>query len=851
MFKDRTLIVLVLIALLVLPVPSIRAQDGGLPDEEQALLNQAVDGLVTANGYTSFESTADLHWAQVWTAITGGNAVQGNQFDFLRHEQTRTTAAPVVNIDQIVTADQTTTTLNQPSQHYVLESEVRLVDGTTYVKATYTDADAGAPEVPDGWYQINGVNDIETWPGLSYLINPGAYLNPNADVLSRLFGLSTGSVPDILAQYVTGARRGTDTLDDGTPVTVITLTVSRDGAMALQTLGLDLTQPVMKMIFDGITTDPLTLDVLLDESGQLVGLDYTLAVDLHGLDASWMANVPADLTLDITLNQTFSMRLTNINGALERVAAPQLSGPAVPAAYSAPQAGQAFWWNDRTFYEIFVRSFYDSNGDGIGDLRGVIEKLDYLNDGDPTTTTDLGVTGLWLMPIMESPSYHGYDVVDYFTVEQDYGTNQDFKDLMAAAHERGMVVIVDMVLNHTSTENPWFEASSAGDPQYADWYVWSETDLGTRSSSGGQTWYPAHGRYYYALFWSGMPDLNYNTPAVTEEVDQISKFWLDDMGADGFRLDAIRHLYEDFDAQPPVLQNAPATLQWLTSYHEFVKSLNPDALMVGEVWDSSANIAPYVGDKIDIAFEFDFAAAIIAAAQSGNADNLLRVQSTVLKTYPFEQYATFLTNHDQNRVMSQFVGNTGTAKVAASILLTNPGVPFIYYGEEIGMQGTKPDERIRTPMQWDDSKPAGGFSAVTPWEGMAIGYNRATVAGETDDPDSLLNHYRTLIHLRDEHPALRTGSIQLVTSTNKGVYSFLRYGEDETLLIVINLSKKKPVTDYALSAAEGLLGGVTQADLLFGDGTLSAPAITESGGFTDYVPLAELPPQSTYVIRLY
>ena len=147
---------------------------------------------------------------------------------------------------------------------------------------------------------------------------------------------------------------------------------------------------------------------------------------------------------------------------------------ALPAFAAPAPVGDLPWWNDRVFYEVFVRSFYDSDGDGIGDLRGLIEKLDYLNDGDPATTDDLGVTGLWLMPIAQSPSYHGYDVTDYYTIEEDYGTNQDFLDLMDAAHARGMVVIVDLVLNHTSSEHPWFVASRAGDPEYADWYIWSD-----------------------------------------------------------------------------------------------------------------------------------------------------------------------------------------------------------------------------------------------------------------------------------------------------------------------------------------------------------------------------------------
>lgn len=206
------------------------------------------------------------------------------------------------------------------------------------------------------------------------------------------------------------------------------------------------------------------------------------------------------------------------------------------------------WWNNRVFYEVFVRSFYDSDGDGIGDLQGVIQKLDYLQE--------LGVTGLWLMPVAQSPSYHGYDVMDYYAIEQDYGTNEDFLALMEAAHERDMVVIVDLVMNHTSNQHPWFIASAEGDPDYADFYIWEEQPGRYTSPWGSNVWHPRDGRYYYGLFWEGMPDLNYENPAVTAEMQKVIDFWLEEMGVDGFRLDAIRHLIEDGSVQ----ENTPETL---------------------------------------------------------------------------------------------------------------------------------------------------------------------------------------------------------------------------------------------------------------------------------------------------
>lgn len=514
------------------------------------------------------------------------------------------------------------------------------------------------------------------------------------------------------------------------------------------------------------------------------------------------------------------------------------------AAQESEEASAYSWWNDAVFYEVFVRSFYDSDGDGIGDLRGLIEKLDYLNDGDPTTTDDLGVTGLWLMPIMQSPSYHGYDVVDYYTVEEDYGTNDDFRALMDAAHARGMVVIVDLVLNHTSSANPWFQAWRAGDEDYANWYVSQPYKPTFTNPWGGPAWHQTGDRYYYGLFWSEMPDLNYNTPEVTEQMEDITRFWLEDMGVDGFRLDAIKYLFEN----GRTLEHVDQTFVWLANYHTFVHEINPAAIMVGEVWDPTPRILPYVGDKVDIAFEFDFATAILTAARGGNANSAAFTLARLVRSYPPGQFATFITNHDQNRVMSELREDENAAKVAATLLLTAPGVPFIYYGEEIGMDGRKPDERIRTPMQWDGTATA-GFTEGRLWEALADNVATNNVSLMNENPASLLNHYRTLIHLRNEHPALRTGTTEVLKGGNVSVYSILRYTEDETLLIVVNLSPAA-VTDYGVTLSMGSLVDGIDATLLFGEGTVAAPVITEMGGFEDYKPLDSLPPQSSFVISL-
>lgn len=501
-------------------------------------------------------------------------------------------------------------------------------------------------------------------------------------------------------------------------------------------------------------------------------------------------------------------------------------------------AEEETWWNDRVFYEVFVRSFYDSDGDGIGDLQGLIQKLDYLNDGDPSTTEDLGVTGLWLMPIMASPSYHGYDVTDYYTVNPDYGTNDDFKQLMAEAHQRGIAVIVDLVLNHTSSQNPWFLESQTPGSEYDDWYVWEAENPNFKGPDGQTVWYKKGDRYYYALFWSEMPDLNYQTPEVNERMYDASRFWLEEMGADGFRLDAIKYIVEEGTA----LENTASTHEWLSDYHDYVKSVNPRALLVGEAWTSSNLIVPYVTDEVDVAFEFDLAGSLVRASSFGLPNTARTAIETTLATFPEGQYATFLTNHDQNRLMTQLRGNIGAAKVASAILLTLPGVPFIYYGEEIGMTGQKPDELIRTPMQWDDTPTSAGFTTGTPWQKINADSTGVNVNNQETSADSLLNHYRALVQARSASHALQHGSVTFVESASRKVLSYLRTSEEQTVLVVVNMDDQ-PVSDYALALPENYR--FETASLLVGEGEVAAPTVGEG-----YIPVSELAPQSVIVIEL-
>jgi glycosidase len=519
-----------------------------------------------------------------------------------------------------------------------------------------------------------------------------------------------------------------------------------------------------------------------------------------------------------------------------------------PACNNIPalaDSGDSPWWNNRVFYEIFVRSFYDSDGDGIGDFNGIVEKLDYLNDGDPNTSDDLGITGIWLMPITVSPSYHGYDVVDYFDVEPDYGTKEDLQRLLEEAHKRDIKVIVDLVLNHTSTQHPWFQdAVNNPDSPYRDFYIWADSPPSYSSPWGTPVWHRSNTGFYYGVFWEGMPDLNYENPDVTTEMNKAIRFWLEDMGVDGFRLDAIKHLIEDGSIQ----ENTPATHAWFEGFHDFYKGINPDALTVGEAWTDTADVVAYVGDEVDVAFEFDNASAILQSAKGERALYIKSAEQKITKAYPPNQYATFITNHDQERVMSTLLGNVGRAKTAASLLLTGPGLPFIYYGEEVGQSGRKPDENLRTPMQWSDSANAGFTTAARAWNTPQGNYDAFNVADGAADPDSLLSHYRTLIHARNQNAALQTGDWQAVETGISELYAFLRRTDEQTLLVIMNMGDE-PLDNYGFCLNTGSLVEGT-AQVVLGETAVSSPTLNSSGGFDNYKPIDILAPYSTTIIEL-
>lgn len=517
------------------------------------------------------------------------------------------------------------------------------------------------------------------------------------------------------------------------------------------------------------------------------------------------------------------------------------------SAQGAVAVGIPEWRRGGVCYEVFVRSFYDSDGDGTGDLRGLTQKLDYINDGNPDTQRDLGANCIWLMPVAQSPSYHGYDVTNYYSVNRDYGTNEDFERLIAEAHRRGIRVLVDLVLNHTSSEHPYFRSAllDSSSP-YHDWYRWSATKPEVKGWDA-PVWHqsPVRDEYYFGLFWSGMPDLNLAHPPVRAEAEKIARFWLEEMRVDGFRLDAVAHFFEEGDT----LRHAAATHPWLRDYAAALRRIDPDVFTVGEVWDSTGALLPYYPNQLDSYFAFEVSDALVDAVKSGSGRRLLSTVERAQRDLPAGGWAPFLRNHDQTRTLTELGGDVPRARVAATLLLTLPGLPFVYYGEEIGMTGSKPDPRLRTPMHWA-RKPAAGFTRGVPWEPLQPDSFTANVAAQDADSASLLNHYRRLIHLRAAHPALGSGEFVPLKTSDDAAVAYLRRVDGQTVLVLANLGSQ-PLSGVALSSA----GAVFPAGRYVGKpllgGTEPVPLrVVNDGRLREWAPLAELKPFESHVIEL-
>lgn len=451
----------------------------------------------------------------------------------------------------------------------------------------------------------------------------------------------------------------------------------------------------------------------------------------------------------------------------------------------------------RVGYEIFIRSFADSDGDGIGDLNGITSRLDYLHD--------LGIDVLWITPIHPSPSYHKYDVTDYKAIDPAYGTLADYKRLIQEAHRRKIQVVMDLVVNHTSSQHPWFlEAQKGPDNPYRNYYVWlsqrkiDSLGIATRERTGdsheASPWHtgqPGDREKYYGLFWGGMPDLNFDNPVVRRTIYDIGKYWLKEAGVDGFRLDAAKHIYPD--------DEAPKSQAFWQEFRKEMQEVKPDVYLVGEIWSTADQVAPYFRG-LPANFHFDLCFALQKIARTGHDSSLVRLlrsdYAVFGKENPHFVDATMAGNHDQNRIASILGGDPNRLKVAANLLLTLPGEPWLYYGEEIGMLGQKPDEYIREPFLWDR---ADRDKARTHW--MTPRYSTdATVAPlaiQQTQPGSIYQHFRRLIAFRKSQPALadvvppRLEEAGL--APQEGLLAFVRPHASGNVLVVHNLGSR-PLT---------------------------------------------------------
>lgn len=484
-----------------------------------------------------------------------------------------------------------------------------------------------------------------------------------------------------------------------------------------------------------------------------------------------------------------------------------LTGP--PPVRTLPPPAER-WPDDPAngvYYAVFVRSFLDSSGDGVGDLQGVRAALDHLEW--------LGVTGIWLLPIHPSPSYHGYDVLDYGRVHPDYGTLDDFVALVDDAHARGMRIVLDLVVNHTARGHPAFGRALAGDPAAREVYVWSDERLPWRGTYGGPAWHAAgDGTSYLGLFEGGMPDLNHRNPAVTEAMLDVAAAWVA-LGADGFRVDAVQHVIEGEDG---TIANTPENVAWVGAFNAALRERAPGAFVVGETWTSTPAIAAYHRAGLDMSFNYPLWRTTIASVANRSAIDLRAQLEQDEAAYGADaRRGTFLGNHDQIRhatLLSPLRRDEARLRLAATLLMTVPGTPFLYYGEEIGMPNAPGDDdrAKRTPMRWT-ATPDGGFTDGTPWRAPSTDDPRISVEAQRADEDSLLHHYRRLVALRRGSPALAHGRLEVVPGLPSSVLGFWRIESEERVLVLANLGAAAALVPAdALGAGEGVI-----VDLLSGE----------------------------------
>ncbi len=495
------------------------------------------------------------------------------------------------------------------------------------------------------------------------------------------------------------------------------------------------------------------------------------------------------------------------------------------AAQSGHNAGTGAWWKEAVFYEIYMPSYQDSDSNGYSDFKGMTERLDYLQS--------LGIKGIWLTPFLESPKVdNGYDVASYFDIDPLYGDTDDFREFLDEAHQRGIKVIMDMVVNHTSTESEWFRQSrQSTDNPYRDYYIWRKKPNNWESFFGGSAWEldSLTNRYYYHKFDKKMADLNWSNPQVIEEIQDVLRYWLD-MGVDGFRMDVINFLTTDgiiagnpikdgiqehvYDIDQPGVKSAIKIIK--STINEY-----KDRFVVGEVGsDRLAILRQYQApDMMDVVFNFNF-----GSIPEFSAERIFSELQNMEKSMP--GYPTlFFGSHDMPRLMDRLAGgDPGRAKALAALMLTAKGVPFIYYGEEIAMQnitaatidemvdiqgrthyylalkaGKSPAEALaegnrynrdksRSPMQWDESKNA-GFSAGKPWIKVNDNFRTVNVKQSLSQENSILNTYKALIALRNEEKILQFGSLEKL-ELKDGQLSFSRSFQGDTITVIINFDKE-------------------------------------------------------------
>ncbi len=449
------------------------------------------------------------------------------------------------------------------------------------------------------------------------------------------------------------------------------------------------------------------------------------------------------------------------------------------------------------YYSLFVRSFADSDGDGIGDFNGISKKLDYLEK--------LGISGIWLLPIYPSPSYHGYDVDDYYGVNSQYGTMQDFENLVSECKKRGIAVMLDITFNHSSSTNPWFIASKNPSDPHRDWYHWISKDDGRYNLNqkmwGHNLWNECLGSYYAGEFHDGMPDFNLDCRELREELKKVLAFWTE-KGVSGFRFDAAGHIYDKVKMPADFTDSTKSAADFWKEMLDYLKSINPSTYNVAEVWDNTSVRAQSLAG-LDSVFHFDMGDNYILKAvkeHSAGNNNLAHVLENDFVAYrkynPDFIDAPFLTNHDQARIAGNLKGDVASLKLAAGMYILSQGVPFVYYGEEIGMMSGTKDETKRTPLLWGN-----GDKTETTWAAEAdCVYNTNTVSikDQLKNKDSLLNYYRRLINFRNSEPAFN-GTLSAFDTGNGAFSSWTMENGDEKVLVIHNVS----LENQELSLSDG------------------------------------------------